>query len=95
MWHYHGGCQVGKVVARDYKVLGVDGLRIIDGSTFSFSPGTNPQATLMMLGSDTILFLLISDADIWDEGFCKVEEDDPILHEKKLMEERKRCQRNK
>ncbi|XVE90600.1 hypothetical protein DITRI_Ditri20bG0090900 [Diplodiscus trichospermus] len=49
-WHYHGGCLVGKVVDRDYKVLGVDSLRVIDGSTFSFSPGTNPQATIMMLG---------------------------------------------
>ena len=98
MWHYHGGCQVGKVVDRDYKVLGVDSLRVIDASTFSFSPGTNPQATLMMLGrcynifptfsviisyididNDMIVFLLIFDADIWDEGFCKVEEGDPIL----------------
>ncbi|KAG5600504.1 hypothetical protein H5410_031874 [Solanum commersonii] len=50
IWHYHGGCQVGKVVDRDYKVLGVDGLRVIDGSTFIDSPGTNPQATVMMLG---------------------------------------------
>lgn len=49
-WHYHGGCQIGKVVDRDYKVLGVDHLRVIDGSTFSFSPGTNPQAKVMMLG---------------------------------------------
>ncbi|OMO50556.1 hypothetical protein COLO4_38017 [Corchorus olitorius] len=50
MWHYHGGCVVGKVVDRDYKVLGVESLRVIDGSTFNFSPGTNPQATTMMLG---------------------------------------------
>ncbi|KAJ8752884.1 hypothetical protein K2173_008619 [Erythroxylum novogranatense] len=50
IWHYHGGCQVGKVVDPDYKVLGIDGLRVIDGSTFLFSPGTNPQATVMMLG---------------------------------------------
>jgi len=50
IWHYHGGCQVGKVVDRDYKVLGVDALRVIDGSTFNYSPGTNPQATVMMLG---------------------------------------------
>ncbi|XVE90597.1 hypothetical protein DITRI_Ditri20bG0090600 [Diplodiscus trichospermus] len=49
-WHYHGGCLVGKFVDRDYKVLGVDSLRVIDGSTLSFSPGTNPQATVMMLG---------------------------------------------
>ncbi|KAF8379398.1 hypothetical protein HHK36_028833 [Tetracentron sinense] len=39
-----------RVVDRDYKVLGVDALRVIDGSTFNHSPGTNPQATVMMLG---------------------------------------------
>lgn len=50
IWHYHGGCQVGGVVDNDYKVLGVDALRVIDGSTFNYSPGTNPQATVMMLG---------------------------------------------
>ncbi|XP_028799218.1 protein HOTHEAD isoform X2 [Neltuma alba] len=50
IWHYHGGSQVGKVVDRDYKVLGVQRLRVIDGSTFLTSPGTNPQATVMMLG---------------------------------------------
>lgn len=50
IWHYHGGCQVGRVVDNEYKVLGVDALRVIDGSTFHSSPGTNPQATVMMLG---------------------------------------------
>ncbi|XP_055832203.1 protein HOTHEAD-like isoform X2 [Solanum dulcamara] len=50
IWHYHGGCQVGKVVDRDFRVFGVDGLRVIDGSTLIDSPGTNPQATVMMLG---------------------------------------------
>ncbi|XP_010919202.1 protein HOTHEAD [Elaeis guineensis] len=50
IWHYHGGCQVERVVDYDYKVLGVDALRVIDGSTFNSSPGTNPQATVMMLG---------------------------------------------
>ncbi|CAN6938368.1 unnamed protein product [Brassica oleracea] len=50
IWHYHGGCVVGKVVNSDLKVNGVGSLRIVDGSTFSISPGTNPQATLMMLG---------------------------------------------
>ncbi|KAK8505005.1 hypothetical protein V6N13_022851 [Hibiscus sabdariffa] len=49
-WHYHGGCRIGKVVGRDYKVIGVESLRVIDASTFVFSPGTNPQATIMMLG---------------------------------------------
>ncbi|KAK1281778.1 Protein HOTHEAD [Acorus calamus] len=46
IWHYHGGCQVGKVVGKDYRVVGVDGLRVVDGSTFIGSPGTNPQATV-------------------------------------------------
>ncbi|KAL2899546.1 Protein HOTHEAD [Bienertia sinuspersici] len=50
MWHYHGGCHMGKVVGPDYRVLGVDSLRVIDGSTFDESPGTNPQATVMMMG---------------------------------------------
>ncbi|XP_004143995.1 protein HOTHEAD [Cucumis sativus] len=50
IWHYHGGCQTGAVVDRDYRVFGVDSLRVVDGSTFHDSPGTNPQATVMMLG---------------------------------------------
>ncbi|XP_004510377.1 protein HOTHEAD-like [Cicer arietinum] len=50
IWHYHGGCHVGKVVSPDLKVLDVDRLRVVDGSTFDESPGTNPQATVMMMG---------------------------------------------
>lgn len=50
LWHYHGGCHVDRVVDRDYRLLGVDSLRVVDGSTFLYSPGTNPQATVMMLG---------------------------------------------
>lgn len=50
IWHYHGGCVVGRVVDGDFRVMGIDSLRVVDGSTFNVSPGTNPQATLMMLG---------------------------------------------
>ncbi|ONK59272.1 uncharacterized protein A4U43_C08F4750 [Asparagus officinalis] len=50
IWHYHGGCHTGKVVDRDYRVIGVNGLRVIDSSTYVNSPGTNPQATVMMMG---------------------------------------------
>lgn len=50
IWHYHGGCLVGSVVDNEYRVIGAARLRVIDGSTFSSSPGTNPQATVMMLG---------------------------------------------
>ncbi|XP_010537546.1 PREDICTED: (R)-mandelonitrile lyase-like [Tarenaya hassleriana] len=50
IWHYHGGSVTGRVVDADFRVAGIDGLRVVDGSTFNISPGTNPQATLMMLG---------------------------------------------
>ncbi|PIN26814.1 Glucose dehydrogenase/choline dehydrogenase/mandelonitrile lyase (GMC oxidoreductase family) [Handroanthus impetiginosus] len=50
IWHYHGGCQVNKVVDHDHKVLGVDALGVVDGSMFYNSLGTNPQATVMMIG---------------------------------------------
>lgn len=50
IWHYHGGCLVGKVVDRNFRVLGIQALRVVDGSIFTVSPGTNPQATLLMLG---------------------------------------------
>lgn len=49
-YHYHGGCLVGPVVDTDYRVHGVTGLRVVDGSTLREAPGTNPMATLMMLG---------------------------------------------
>ncbi|KAH8479525.1 hypothetical protein H0E87_031298 [Populus deltoides] len=49
-YHYHGGSTVGSVVDDDYKVHGIKGLRVIDGSTFLESPGTNPMATVLMLG---------------------------------------------
>lgn len=45
VWQFHGGCQIGKVVDDDYKVIGVDNLRVIDGSTLLNSP-----ANLLMLG---------------------------------------------
>ncbi|KAI3829331.1 hypothetical protein L1987_03451 [Smallanthus sonchifolius] len=50
MWHYHGGCRIGKVVDHEYKVFGVDALRVIDGSTILNTPGTNPQASVLILG---------------------------------------------
>ncbi|KAL6874133.1 hypothetical protein ACP4OV_014215 [Aristida adscensionis] len=50
LWHYHGGCVAGKVVDRDFRVIGVHALRVVDASTFSETPGTNPQATILMMG---------------------------------------------
>lgn len=56
IWHYHGGCLVGKVVDRNFRVLGIESLRVVDGSVFTISPGTNPQATLLMLGRSVVTF---------------------------------------
>eukprot|EP00253_Pinus_taeda_P005197 PITA_05197 len=50
MWHFHGGCNVGSVVNHQYKVNGVENVRVVDGSTFTDAPGTNTQATTLMLG---------------------------------------------
>ncbi|KAJ0804121.1 putative glucose-methanol-choline oxidoreductase, FAD/NAD(P)-binding domain superfamily [Helianthus annuus] len=50
IWHYHGGCHVDQVVNKDYEVMGVHRLRVVDTSTLDQSPGTNPQATVMMMG---------------------------------------------
>ena len=49
-WHYHGGCVAGKVVDGDFRFIGINALRVVDGSIFTYSPGTNPQATVMMMG---------------------------------------------
>ncbi|XP_022723827.1 (R)-mandelonitrile lyase-like [Durio zibethinus] len=60
IWHYHGGCTVGRVVDQNYHVIGIDALRVVDGSTFSVSPGTNPQATLMMFGRSVLIVNSVS-----------------------------------
>ncbi|CAL9009422.1 unnamed protein product, partial [Prunus brigantina] len=57
IWHYHGGCQGGRVVDKGYRVLGIDSLRVIDGSTFYHTPGANPQATVMMLGRQPRIYI--------------------------------------
>ncbi|XP_057828684.2 (R)-mandelonitrile lyase-like [Cryptomeria japonica] len=48
-WHYHGGCEVDSVIDKRLRVKGVDSFRVVDNSIFKGSPGTNPQATIMML----------------------------------------------
>eukprot|EP01018_Ginkgo_biloba_P033118 Gb_00812 [translate_table: standard] len=48
-YHNHGGCNIGSVINERYQVMGIDGLRVVDASTFKDTLGTNPQATVMML----------------------------------------------
>nr|AKH04267.1 putative oxidoreductase [Taxus baccata] len=57
-WHYHGGCNVGSVIDKSHRVNGVNGLRVVDCSTYIDIPGTNPQATTMMLGRYTGIKIL-------------------------------------
>lgn len=64
-YHYHGGCTVGSVVDKDYRVYGVQGLRVVDGSTFLESPGTNPMATLLMLGRYQGIRILTEKDDVY------------------------------
>jgi mandelonitrile lyase len=47
---------VGRVVDHDLRVIGINSLRVVDGSVFGVSPGTNPQATVMMLGRYVYVF---------------------------------------
>ncbi|MQM04254.1 hypothetical protein Taro_037047 [Colocasia esculenta] len=63
IYHSHGGCLVGRVVDRDYRVVGVERLRVVDASTFNATPGTNPQATVMMLGRQDFFFFPSSSPD--------------------------------
>ncbi|XP_059064038.1 (R)-mandelonitrile lyase-like isoform X2 [Cryptomeria japonica] len=49
-WHYSGGCEVDSVIDQNLHVKGINSLRVVDNSIFKESPGTYPQATLMMLG---------------------------------------------
>ncbi|KAF9625728.1 hypothetical protein IFM89_026656 [Coptis chinensis] len=48
--HGHGGCSVGSVIDKDYKVFGVEGLRVVDASALSDLLSTSPMGTLLMLG---------------------------------------------
>ncbi|KAH9289932.1 hypothetical protein KI387_034049, partial [Taxus chinensis] len=50
IWHFHGGCEVDFVIDKRYQVKGVNSLMVVDNSIFKDIPGTNPQATTMMLG---------------------------------------------
>lgn len=58
LWHYHGGCVAGKVVDGSFRVIGSHAIRVVDASTFSETPGTNPQATILMMGRYGFLTIL-------------------------------------
>lgn len=41
IWYYYGGCGVGIVVDNEYRIIGVVGIRVIDGLMFNFLLGMN------------------------------------------------------
>ncbi|KAK7736010.1 hypothetical protein SLS63_003528 [Diaporthe eres] len=57
VWHASGTCKMGKgedvdpmaVVDSQARVFGVDGLRVVDASSFPFAVPANPQSTVYML----------------------------------------------
>ncbi|KAF4390194.1 hypothetical protein G4B88_005112 [Cannabis sativa] len=82
-WHYHGGCLVGKVVDGEFKVIGTNSLRVVDGSTFNMSPGTNPQATVMMIGR----WIVVDGAGKDGNSGCAVLMVDDQIHNRSLRTE--------
>lgn len=48
-WHYTGSCGMGKVVDTDFKVRGIEGLRIVDASVFPVPLSAHIQAPLYAL----------------------------------------------
>lgn len=58
IWDYHGGCFVGKVVDRNFRLIVIDAPRVLDGSIFTLSPGTNPQSRLFFWCLDSKCFFL-------------------------------------
>ncbi|CAL8078423.1 unnamed protein product [Prunus armeniaca] len=49
-WHYHGGAIVGKVIDGNFRVTGINALRVVDGSAFPSTPASHPQGFYLMLG---------------------------------------------
>lgn len=47
--HAKGSCPMGKVVDTKLKVMGIENLRVVDGSVFPVGVGGHPQATLYAL----------------------------------------------
>ncbi|XP_024530422.1 protein HOTHEAD [Selaginella moellendorffii] len=64
MWHYHGSCRVGQVVDSQYKVLGAERLRIVDGSVFDFCPDCATRGKQILSCIDT------TDPKVWLPGPC-------------------------
>ncbi len=50
VYHPAGTCAIGTVVDPSLRVLGLDGLRVVDASVFPTMPTVNPMVTVLMIG---------------------------------------------
>ena len=50
VYHPAGTCAIGSVVDGDLKVIGLEGLRVVDASVFPTMPTVNPMVTVLMIG---------------------------------------------
>ncbi|WNV83830.1 GMC oxidoreductase [Umezawaea sp. Da 62-37] len=50
VYHPAGTCAIGSVVDQDLRVIGLDGLRVVDASVFPTMPTVNPMVTVLMIG---------------------------------------------
>ncbi|EFQ27331.1 GMC oxidoreductase [Colletotrichum graminicola] len=66
VWHASCTCRMGKkdnpmaVVDKDAKVIGVDGLRVVDASSFALLPPGHPQSTVYVLAEKISAEILAS-----------------------------------
>ncbi|XVV15765.1 GMC family oxidoreductase [Actinoplanes sp. CA-131856] len=49
VYHVSGTCRMGAVLDGDLRVLGIDGLRVVDASVFPTIPAVNPVGTVMVV----------------------------------------------
>ncbi|WP_197288481.1 GMC family oxidoreductase [Nocardia sp. NRRL S-836] len=50
VYHPAGTCAIGSVVDGALKVIGLEGLRVVDASVFPTMPTVNPMVTVLMIG---------------------------------------------
>jgi choline dehydrogenase len=50
VYHPAGTCAIGSVVDQDLRVVGIDGLRVVDASVFPTMTTVNPMVTVLMIG---------------------------------------------
>ncbi|XP_075987854.1 ecdysone oxidase-like [Anticarsia gemmatalis] len=58
MWHYAGTCAMGSVVDSEFRVKGIDQLRVVDAGAMPTEVSGNINAAITMLGERAAYFIL-------------------------------------